>query len=92
MGDKIGYILLFGFLAYAALEFYRVQKKIAADLSNRASLRPGVSYYCNLAVTHRPAQVLSFQQTNGDASAQLGYAPAFGPKENMPSVCQEVFF
>lgn len=91
-GLGIGYILLVGFLAYAAFQFYRVQKTIAQDLSNRGALQPGVSYYCNLAVTQRPQQILAFASTNSDASTPYGYAPAFGPTENMPSTQQEVFF
>jgi hypothetical protein len=91
-GLGVGYILLLGFLAYAAFKFYRVQQAIAVDLRNRNCLQPGVSYYCNLAVTQRPAQVLAFAPTNSDAATPVGYAPAFGPVENMPSQNQEVFF
>lgn len=86
----IGYILLIVFGAYAALKFYATQKEIAADLSNRSGLAPGVSYYCNLAVSNRPQQVLAAQQTNGDATS-YGYAPAFGPTENIPNPNQELF-
>lgn len=91
-GISVGYILIIGFLAYAALEFYKVQKKISVDLSNRGTLAPGVSYYCNLAVSQRPHQILAFQATNADMSTTPGYAPAFGPTENMPGNGQEVFF
>lgn len=91
-GIKIGYILIIGFLAYAALEFYKVQKKISVDLSNRGTLSPGVSYYCNLAVSQRPHQILAFQPTNACMSTAPGYAPAFGPTENMPGSGNEVFF
>lgn len=87
----IGYILLIIFGAYAALKFYKTQKVVNHDLANRGSLQPGVSYYCNLAVTQRPAQVLAAQQSNGDATS-AGFAPAFGPAENMPPDSQEVFF
>lgn len=88
----IGYILLLVFAAYATLEFYKTQKEIEKDLENRGSLQPGVSYYCNLAVSQRPAQVLAAQNINGDMSTCAGYAPAFGPTENMPSAGQEVYF
>jgi hypothetical protein len=88
----IGYILLIVFGAYATLEFYKTQKQIERDLSNRGALQPGVSYYCNLAVSQRPAQVLAAQNVNGDMVSPYGYAPAFGPTENMPSQNQEVFF
>lgn len=91
-GMGIGYLLIFGFLAYAALKFYSVQKEIERDLSNRGGLAPGVSYYCNLAVSNRPAQVLAAQNCNGDMATQYGYAPAFGPTENMPSRGTEVWF
>ena len=88
----IGYLLLLGFAAYATLQFLKTQKAIAKDLSNRSQAQPGVAYYCNLAVSQRPAQVLASQQTNGDAVTQTGYAPAFGPNENMPCQGTEVYF
>lgn len=91
-GLGIGYVLLVGFLAYAAFQFYRVQQKIEQDLSNRGMLRPGVPYYCNRAVSNRPQQVLAFSTRNSDQSTQTGFAPAFGPTENMPSNQCEVFF
>lgn len=87
----IGYILLIVFGAYATLEFYKTQKAIQKDLENRGSLQPGVSYYCNLAVSQRPQQVLAAQSINGDMSTPPGYAPAFGPTENMPGA-NEVYF
>jgi hypothetical protein len=87
----IGYLLLILFGAYATLKFYETQKQIAVDLSNRGALQPGVSYYCNLAVSQRPQQVLAAQNINGDMSTPLGYAPAFGPTENMPGQ-NEVWF
>jgi hypothetical protein len=88
----IGYLLLLLFAAYAALKFYGTQKAIEKDLSNRGAIQPGVSYYCNLAVSQRPHQVLAAQKYNGDQVSPLGYAPAFGPTENMPSQGEEVFF
>jgi hypothetical protein len=91
-GMGIGYLLLFGFLAYAALKFYSVQKEIEKDLSNRGNLAPGVSYYCNLAVSNRPHQVLAPQNFNSCMATEAGYAPAFGPTENMPSQGTEVWF
>jgi hypothetical protein len=91
-GLGIGYLLLFGFLAYAALKFYHVQKEIEKDLNNRGSLKPGVSYYCNLAVSQRPHQVLAAQATNCDMATAAGYSPAFGPCENMPCQRTEIFW
>jgi hypothetical protein len=91
-GLGIGYLLLFGILAYAALKFYHVQKAIEKDLSNRGALKPGVSYYCNLAVSQRPAQVFASQNSNSCMVTEFGYAPAFGPTENMPAPQNEVFF
>lgn len=88
----VGYLLLIAFGAYAALKFYGTQKLIEKDLSNRGALRPGVSYYCNLAVSQRPQQVLAAQNFNGDMVSPGGYAPAFGPTENMPSQGQEAWF
>jgi hypothetical protein len=88
----IGYILLIGFLGYATLKFYETQKQIEKDLSNRGTLQPGVSYYCNLAVSQRPQQVLAAQVWNGDQSVALGYAPAFGPNENMPNPGNELYY
>ena len=85
-GIGIGYMLLILFAAYATFKFYETQKRIEADLSNRGKLQPGVSYYCNLPVSQRPAQVFASQNFNGDMSTQVGYAPAFGPTENMPGV------
>jgi hypothetical protein len=87
----IGYLLLFGFLAYATLKFYNVQKEIELDLSNRGSLKPGVAYYCNLAVSQRPQQVTAAQKTNSCQTTPVGYAPAFGPCENMPPQSMEVW-
>jgi len=87
----IGYLLVLGFIAYAAFQFYKTQRAIEKDLSNRAQAPPGVSYYCTLAVTHRPQQVDAFAATNLLQSTQAGYAPAFGPTENMPPQCQEFF-
>ena len=87
----IGYILLILFGAYATLEFYKTQKQIARDLSNRGALQPGVSYYCNLAVSQRPQQVLAAQTVNGDMATEIGYAPAFGPTENMPAAGTEYY-
>lgn len=86
-----GYLLLVIFAAYAALKFYANQKAIEQDLSNRAQAPPGVSYYCNLAVTHRPQQVQAFLISNGMQTTPEGYAPAFGPVENVPQSCQELF-
>lgn len=88
----VGYILLILFGAYATLEFYKNQKAIERDLANRGAIQPGVSYYCNLAVSQRPQQVLASQTFNGDMVSPMGYAPAFGPVENMPPQGQEVFF
>jgi hypothetical protein len=88
----IGYLLLVLFGAYAALKFYSNQKQIEKDLSNRGALQPGVSYYCNLAVSQRPAQVLASQNVNSDMATPAGYAPAFGPTENMPPQSTEVWF
>lgn len=85
------YILVLAFGAYAALKFYQTQQAIESDLKNRQQASPGVSYYCNLAVTHRPQQVQAFLVTNGMQTTQAGYAPAFGPVENMPTSCQELF-
>lgn len=87
----IGYILLILFAAYATLQFWKTQRAVKADLSNRASLRPGVSYYCNLAVSQRPAQVLAAQAENSCMVSETGYAPAFGPNENMPSQGTELY-
>lgn len=88
----IGYLLILGFIAFAAFKFYKTQKAIEKDLSNRAQAPPGVSYYCNLAVTHRPQQVDAFANTNPMMATEAGFAPAFGPTENMPSNSQEVSF
>lgn len=85
------YILVLAFGAYAALKFYEDQKEIEKDLKNRQQAPPGVSYYCNLAVTQRPQQVQAFLVTNAMQTTQPGYAPAFGPVENMPTSCQELF-
>jgi hypothetical protein len=89
----VGYILLIVFGAYAAMKFYGTQKQIEKDLSNRGTAPPGVSYYCNLAVTHRPQQVQAFcTAQNGDSTQCGNYAPAFGPEENMPGAKLEVWF
>lgn len=88
----IGYLLLIAFGAYATLKFYQTQKTIAADLSNRGVAQPGVSYYCNLAVSQRPQQVLAAQVTNGDQTVEYGYSPAFGPVENMPNPSSELYY
>jgi len=80
----IGYLLLILFGAYAAIKFYGTQKQVNADQSNRGALAPGVSYYCNIAVVHRPQQVEAFLPANLNSVTQPGYAPAFGPTENMP--------
>lgn len=88
----IGYLLVLGFIAFAAFKFYKTQKAIEKDLSNRATAPPGVSYYCNLAVTHRPQQVEAFANTNPMMATEQGYSPAFGPTENMPCSRTEVSF
>jgi hypothetical protein len=90
-GIGIGYLLLIAFLAYAVLKFYATQQQIAADISNRGAIQPGVSYYCNLAVSQRPHQVLAAQGWNSCATS-FTYAPSLGPNENMPSQRTEVFF
>lgn len=77
--------------AYAAFKFYRTQKQIDVELKNKIVNPPGVSYYCNLAVTQRPAQVLASQETNCCATS-AGFAPAFGPRENMPSAGFELYW
>jgi hypothetical protein len=87
----IGYILLVLFASYAALKFYSTQRQIEKDLSNRGGLQPGVSYYCNLAVSQRPAQVLAAQNFNSCQTAPPNYAPAFGPNENMPARGNEYY-
>lgn len=88
----IGYLLLLLFAAYATLKFYSTQQVIKKDVANRGVAQPGVSYYCNLAVSQRPQQVLAAQKWNGEMVSPPGYAPAFGPTENMPSDTQEIFF
>ena len=88
----IGYLLVLGFVAFAAFKFYKTQKAIEKDLSNRAQAPPGVSYYCNLAVASRPQFVEAFANTNPNMATERGFAPAFGPTENMPPSCQEVSF
>lgn len=88
----IGYILLILFLGYVALKFSQTQAATKQDLSNRGMLQPGVSYYCNLAVSQRPQQVLAAQVMNGDQSVEFGYAPAFGPTENMPHAGNELYY
>lgn len=86
-----GFLLLILFGAYAAIKFYRTEKQIAVELKNKTVNPPGVSYYCNLAVTQRPAQVLAPQDTNSCATS-TGFAPAFGPTENMPNSGNELFW
>lgn len=80
-----GYLLVLIFVAYAALKFYHSNRQASKDAANRGSLQPGVSYYCNLSVTHRPQQIQAFTPTNPCQVSCAGYAPAFGPEENMPS-------
>jgi hypothetical protein len=80
----IGYLLLILFGAYATLQFYRGNKVHQQDNINRGVAPPGVSYYCNIAVSQRPHQVLAAQNVNSDMVTVSGYAPAFGPQENMP--------
>jgi hypothetical protein len=87
----IGYILLLLFGGYVTLKFWETQQQVKKDASNRGAIQPGVSYYCNLAVSQRPAQVLAAQANNGDATT-VNFAPAFGPTENMPGPNQEVWF
>lgn len=88
----IGYILLILFSGYATLKFYESQRQAKQDIANRGALQPGVSYYCNLAVSQRPAQVIAAQNINSDMVSPVGYAPAFGPNENQPQPSQEIFF
>lgn len=88
----IGYILLILFGGYVTLKFYESQKQTKQDATNRGALQPGVSYYCNLAVSQRPAQILAAQHINGDMVSPVGYAPAFGPNENIPQPSNEIFF
>lgn len=84
IGAMLGYVLLLGFIAYAFLKFYNVQAGVSLDITNRKTAAPGVSYYCNRMVTHRQQQVQAFRRTNSCQTTQPGYAPAFGPLENMP--------
>jgi hypothetical protein len=88
----IGYLLLILFGAYAFLKFHAANKTNATEAANRSVAAPGVPYYCNLAVSNRPQQVLAAQKVNGDMATVVGYAPAFGPQENMPSDGTEVWF
>jgi len=88
----IGYLLLILFGAYAALKFYQGNKQSQAASINRGVAPPGVSYYCNLAVSQRPHQVLAAQNVNSDMATTAGYAPAFGPVENIPPANQEAWF
>jgi len=88
----IGYLLLVLFGAYAALKFYQGNQASNAVVANKAVAQPGVSYYCNIAVSQRPHQILAAQNINSDMVTQPGYAPAFGPVENMPSQKTEAYF
>ena len=88
----VGYLLLLLFGAYAVLKFYQGNQANSATVINRGVAQPGVSYYCNIAVAQRPHQVLAAQIYNSDMVTQIGYAPAFGPVENMPSPYNEAYF
>lgn len=88
----IGYILLILFGAYATLQFWKTQRLVKQDIANRGTAQPGVSYYCNLAVSQRPAQIFASQNINSCMVSPVGYAPAFGPNENMPLQGSEVYF
>jgi hypothetical protein len=90
IGSVLGYILLLGFAAYALLKFSNVNASVALDINNRTIAAPGVSYYCNRMVTQRPQQVQAFRMGNTCQTTQRGYAPAFGPCENMPCINSEI--
>lgn len=87
MRPSIAYLLLLIFGIYVALKYFKGQQQTTAVKQNAVANPPGVSYYCNLAVTNRPAQALAFDQTNCCATTPVGFAPAFGPTENVPA-CQ----
>lgn len=85
----IGQIILIALGAYAALKFYRQQKEIEVELSNRGVNRPGVSFYPPIVVTQRPAQAQAYNENNACATMGGAYAPPIGPSENVPPPCQE---
>jgi len=90
-GMGIGYLLLLALGIFAAVKFWRLNHE-AQQIDNKVGVaKSGVSFFCNLAVSNRPAQVLAAQPCNCDQVTQTGYAPAFGAKENMPSLSQEYF-
>lgn len=81
---RIGYMLLLGFLAYVAWKYYNAQIIISKRVRNVQGAPPGVNRYCETASPSRPQQVWAFQRNNSCSSTQLGYSPAFGPRENNP--------
>jgi predicted negative regulator of RcsB-dependent stress response len=90
-GVSVAYVVLLGIFAFIALRYWKTQASQAEAQKNQYQAPPGVSYYCNNAVTQRPQQVQAFTPRNNMQSTQPGYAPAFGPRENMPSCATEVF-
>ena len=86
----IGFLLVLLFGLYAALKYYKTQQQTTGVVQDAVNNPPGVSYYCNLAVSNRPAQVFASEQTNSCAVTQPGFAPAFGQSENIPSSNEEL--
>jgi hypothetical protein len=81
---SFGYAILLLFGGYAVLRFIETQNQVKVSNQNRAGNPPGVSYFKPIAAPNTRAQSLASQQRNSCAVTQPGYAPAFGPRENMP--------
>lgn len=82
--DGFVWMLLLLFGGYVAVKYYSVKVEVVRRTQNKWIAPPGVNYYCNAPVTHRPQQVQAYEATNNCATLPAGTAPAFGPQENQP--------
>lgn len=87
----IGYILVLLFAGYGALKYFGQQKSVAKTRKNRIGGGKGVQYFAPVAVSQRAAQQQSYKTKNTNSVTKHGFAPAFGPDENMPSSSSEIY-
>lgn len=87
----LGYVLVLIFAGYGALKYFSQQKSVATTKKNRVGGGKGVQYFPPVAVSQRAAQQQAYKTKNASSVTQKGFAPAFGPGENMPNASKEIY-
>lgn len=80
--DFFAWAMLLVFGAYVVSKYYTVQVTVETNAKNKQGAPPGVNFFSNTAVTHRPQQLQAFLAENPCSTQPPNTAPAFGPNEN----------